>query len=216
DKERVRKICEMLIERGINKKIHWWANTRADLDLETMKLMKEAGCRLVVVGYESGSQELLNNCNKGITLENSLQFAENARKAKLLVHGCFIIGLPGETVETINQTIEFAKRLRPDTAQFFPLMLYPGTRAYEWAKQNGYLTTEDFRKWVDEEGHHETILNLPGLSADEIVRWCDVARKRFYLRPGYILYKIRQSLLHPSEAQRTFKSARTFFKNLLM
>lgn len=119
DLPRARKICKLLIKKGINKKVNWWANTRVNLDLKTMKLMKKAGCRLIIAGYESGVQELLNNMHKGITIEQSMKYAENSKKAGLLVHGCFMVGFPGETKETMRQTIEFAKKLKPDTAQFF-------------------------------------------------------------------------------------------------
>jgi len=215
DLERAKKICKLLIEKGINKKIKWWANTRVNLDLETMKLMKEAGCRLIIPGYESGVQLILDNIHKGITVEQSLEFAKNAKTAGLLVHGCFMIGLPGETKETIRQTIDFAKKLNPDTAQFFPLMVYPGTEAYEWAKKNNYLATKDFSKWLTEEGLHNTVLQLPGLSSEDLVKYCDQARREFYLRPSYMFYKLKQSVLHPSEAWRNIRSFRSLIKHLL-
>lgn len=215
DLKRAQKICKLLIEKGINKKIKWWANTRVNLDLKTMKLMKKAGCRLVIPGYESGVQALLNNAKKGITVKQSIKFTKNAKKAGLLIHGCFIFGLPGETRETIRKTIEFAKKLNPDTAQFFPLMVYPGTEAYEWAKRNNYLITEDFSKWLTKDGHHTCVINLPKLTASEIVKYCDKARKEFYLRKEYILYKIKQSLLNFEEAKRNLKSAKRFIKYLL-
>lgn len=215
DLKRIKEICRMLIEKGLDKKVRWWANTRVNLDLETMKLMKQAGCRLIIPGYESGVQELLNNAKKGIRIEQSREYAKNAKKAGLLVHGCFMFGLPGETEETIRQTIEFAKELNPDTAQFFPLIPYPGTEAYEWAKKNNYLRVTDFSDWLDDEGHHNTILDLPNLSSEDLVKWCDIARKEYYLRPSYILYKLGQMVTHPSEIRRTMKSFRTFSKSLL-
>jgi len=180
-----------------------------------MKLMKKAGCRLVIPGYESGVQEILNRSHKGITLEQSLKFSMNAKKAGLLVHGCFMFGLPGETKETIRKTIEFAKKLNPDTAQFFPLITYPGTEAYEWAKRKGYLLTEDYSKWLTPEGMHNTVISLPGLSNKELVKICNKARREFYLRPSYIFYKLKQIMLNSGEAKRTFKSLPTFFKHLL-
>lgn len=213
--ERVKEICKLLMDKGLNKKIKWWANTRVNLDLESMKLMKKAGCRLIIPGYESGVQEILNSARKGITLEQSKKFTENAKKAGLLVHGCFMVGLPGETKETIRKTVEFAKELNPDTAQFFPLIPYPGTEAYEWAKENGYLDVKDFSDWVTKEGLHNTVLNLPNLSSEELVKYCDWARREYYLRPGYLLYKLKQTLFHPQEAKRTFKSFKTFVKYLI-
>jgi anaerobic magnesium-protoporphyrin IX monomethyl ester cyclase len=212
--ERVRKICKMLIEKGINKKLKWYANTRVNLDYETMLLMKQAGCHLLIVGYESGVQEILNNAKKGITLDQSRKFAENARKIDLFVHGCFMIGLPGETKETINKTIKFAKELSPDTAQFFPLMPYPGTEAYKWAKESGYLTVEKYENWLKDDGQHNTVISLPNLSSENLVKACDRARKEFYLRPTYISYKLKQIIKHPKELIRTIKTIPTFFKHL--
>jgi len=215
DLTRVRKICKLLIKKELNEKIKWWANTRVNLDLKTIKLMKKAGCRLIIPGYESGIQELLNRAHKGITLGQSLKFSRNAKKAGLLVHGCFMFGLPGETKETIRKTIEFAKKLNPDTAQFFPLIVYPGTEAYEWAKKNGYLLTEDYSKWLTPEGMHNTVISLPEVSNKELVEYCNKARREFYLRPSYIFYKLKQIILHSEEVKRTFKSLPTFFKHLL-
>ncbi len=97
DRARVQEICQLLIARGIHKKLHWWANTRVTLNFETMMLMKKAGCRLVIPGFESGDQTILNNIRKGIKVDQSRQYVINAQKAGLLVHGCFMVGNKGET-----------------------------------------------------------------------------------------------------------------------
>jgi len=214
DITRARKICAMLIEKGIHKRVKWYANVRVNLDLETMKLMKQAGCRLVIPGYESGVQELLDNAKKGITLEQSRQFAKNTKKAGLFVHGCFIIGLPSETKETARQTIEFAKDLDPDDAQFFPLMVYPGTEAYEWAEKNKYLTTTDFSKWNTTEGWHDSLVSTPILTKEEIIELCNKGRVEFYLRPKFILKTMRLMLTSWNETKRVFKASPIFFKYL--
>lgn len=214
DIERVRKICNLLINKGINKKIKWYANVRVSLDLETMKLMKQAGCRLIIPGYESGVQEILNNAHKGTTIEQSIEFAKNAKKAGLLVHGCFIIGLPGETRETVRKTVEFAKKLDPDDIQFFPLIVYPGTEAYEWSVKNGYLETEDFSKWSTPEGWHDCVISTPNLSSEEILRLANKAKVEFYLRPSYFLKTLGRMLTSWTETKRIIKSSRTFFRFL--
>lgn len=214
DTERVRKICRLLIGKGINKKIKWYANVRVNLDLETMKIMKEAGCRLLIPGYESGVQELLNSSHKGITIEQSREFAKNAKEAGLLVHGCFIIGLPGETKETARQTIEFAKELDPDDAQFFPLIVYPGTEAYEWAQKNKYLITTDFSRWNTPEGWHNSLVSRPGLTNEEILGLCDQAKIEFYLRPKFILKTLKLSITNKNEMIRVMKASRIFFSYL--
>jgi radical SAM superfamily enzyme YgiQ (UPF0313 family) len=211
DINRLHKICELLIKKGINKKIKWYANVRVNLDIETMKIMKKAGCRLIIPGYESGVQEILNNANKGIKIEQSLEFAKNAKKAGFLVHGCFIIGLPGETKETVRKTIEFAKKLDPDDAQFFPLIVYPGTEAYEWAKKNNYLVTEDYSKWSTTEGWHNCLVSRPGLTNDEILQLCDKARIEFYLRPKYFFKMSKMIFKDKTETIRIFKASKTFF-----
>jgi radical SAM superfamily enzyme YgiQ (UPF0313 family) len=92
------------------------------------------------------------------------------------VHGCFIFGLPGETKETIRRTIEFAKELDPDDVQFFPIIPYPGTEAYEWAEKNNYMTTKDFSKWNTPEGWHNSLLSRPGLTNKEVLEACDQAK----------------------------------------
>lgn len=214
DIERVRKICNMLMERGISKKMRWYANVRVNLDLETMKLMKQAGCRMVIPGYESGVQELLVNAKKGITLEQSRQFSRNAKEAGIFVHGCFIIGLPGETKETAMQTIEFAKELDPDDVQFFPLIAYPGTEAYEWAQKNRYLTTTDFSKWNTPEGWHNSLVSTPSLTKEEVIELCNRAKVEFYLRPRFILKTMKLMMRSWTETRRVFKASPIFFKFL--
>jgi radical SAM superfamily enzyme YgiQ (UPF0313 family) len=211
---RVRDMCKMLVGKKIHKKIKWYANVRVNLDLETMKLMKQAGCRMLIPGYESGVQKLLDNARKGIKLEQSRQFAKNAKKAGLLVHGCFIIGLPGETRETARQTIEFAKELDPDDAQFFPLIVYPGTEAYEWAEKNKYLTTHDFSKWNTEEGWHDSHVSTPQLSKEEVMVLCNKGRVEFYLRPKFILKTMRLMSTSLNETKRVFKATPIFLRYL--
>ena len=212
NKQRCLAICEEIIRRKI--KISWTANARVDLDLETMLMMKKAGCRCLCVGFESGSQELLDAMKKGIRLEQSEQFMEAARKANLLIHGCFMVGLPGETKETMQQTLDFAIRLRPDAIQMYPVMVYPGTAAYSWYEQRGLIATQDFSQWLTPSGLHNTVIRGENLTAEELVAFCDQARKKFYLRPAYLSYKIRQMISHPAEIKRTLKSARTFAKYL--
>ena len=214
DIPRVREICRLLIEKGINKKLKWYANVRVALDLETMKMMKKAGCRLIIPGYESGVQEILDNAHKGITLEQSREFAKNAKKAGLMVHGCFIIGLPGETKETARKTIDFAKELDPDDAQFFPLIPYPGTEAYEWAKKNNYILTEDFSEWSTKEGWHNSIVSTPNLTNKEILALCNQAKLEFYLRPKFIFKTIKLVITNPGEIGRVAKASNIFFRYL--
>jgi len=215
DTGRVREICRLLIERGISKKIKWYANVRVNLDLETMRVMKQAGCRLIIPGYESGVQELLDAAHKGITLDQSRVFAKNAKAAGLLVHGCFIIGLPGETRETARRTIQFAKELDPDDAQFFPLIVYPSTEAYEWARTNSYLTTSDFSNWNTPEGWHNSLVSTPSLSKEDVIELVNKAKVEFYLRPRFVFRTMVLMLGSWDETKRVFKVAPIFFSYLM-
>lgn len=211
---RAREICQLIIDRGLQKKVNWWANARVNLTYETMVMMKKAGCRLIIPGFESGDQEILNNIHKGIKLEQSKLFMANAKKADLLVHGCFMVGNKGETIKSMKKTLELAIELGPDTAQFFPLIPYPGTEAYQWANENGYLKALKYDQWLTTEGLHECVLDLPNLKSEELVQFCNVARKKYYLRPQYIFYKFKQSMFSANERKRTFKSFKQFAKFL--
>jgi anaerobic magnesium-protoporphyrin IX monomethyl ester cyclase len=211
--KRCREICKEIIKRKL--KIGWVANSRADVDYETLKLMKKAGCRLLCVGYESMSQLILNKIHKGITIEMMKKFTENAKKVGLQIHGCFILGLPFDNFKTTIETIKFATKLNIDSAQFYPLMVYPGTESYDWAKENGYLITEDYSQWLTPEGWHNCMVSRPGLSNQKLVKICDKARISFYLRPNYFSKRFKLFIKNWDEAKRTFMSGKTFFKYLL-
>jgi radical SAM superfamily enzyme YgiQ (UPF0313 family) len=157
----------------------------------------------------------LNSINKKTTKQLQLEFMNNTRKAGLLVNGCFILGLPGDTKESMHKTIEFAKELNPDTAQFYPLMVYPGTESYRWAKEAGYLKTEDYSKWLTAEGLHNTVLSRPDLSEIELLEICEKARKSFYIRPKYVVGKTIQVLKSPREAKRIVKSSKVLVKHII-
>ena len=213
DQERCISLAKVLIQRGSQQQ--FTANARANVPFDTLQWLKMAGLRLLCVGFESGDQGVLNGMKKGMRVDQYYRFREAAKHAGVLVHGCFMAGNPGETHETLGKTLQLAKRLNPDTAQFYPLMVYPGTEAYDLAKSNGSLGAVDFQDWLTPEGFHNTVINQPGLPASDLVAWCDQARRSFYLRPGYLLSKAWQMLSHPGEAGRIFRSARTFSKHLL-
>ncbi|MDR0307009.1 MAG: B12-binding domain-containing radical SAM protein [Chitinispirillales bacterium] len=214
DRKRCRELSEALIATG-GHRIPWSANSRADVDYDTMCLMRKAGCRLFCVGFESGEQEILDNIKKSITLEKITDFMRNARRAGILVHGCFMVGNRGETKETLQKTLQFAKTLNPDTAQFYPIMVYPGTSDYQYFDEKGWIVSHDFRKWLTEDGLHSSVVSNPELTYEELVKFCDRARKVFYLRPTYIFSKFRQMITYPLEAKRIIKAAFTFAKYLV-
>ncbi len=210
----VRQICEGLIERGIRLK--WYCNVRGDVKPDLLKLMKKAGCRLVTVGFESGDQTVLDGMKKGVKLEKYLAFVKDVKKAGILAHGCLMVGNPGDSRETLAASYEFAVQANCDSMQFYPLYVYPGTEAYEWARTKGYLKTTDFTQWLTPDGLHNCVLDTPELSADEMVELCDHYLKKYHLRPRYILMKLWQGLLNPSEGYRTLLSARTFFSKFFL
>jgi len=211
-KKRVVAISEEIIRRGL--RINWTCNARADVDLETLKVMKAANCRLLCVGIEAGDQTVLDSVEKGIRIDQIREFFKSVRRADLLVHGCFMAGNRGETRETMAKTLDLAKELNPDTAQFFPLMVYPGTKAYEWAESENLIVAKSYKDWLTPEGLHSAVVDRPDLPHAEVVEFCNRARREFYLRPRYVAYKLRQVIRHPREFTRLAKSFKTFVRYL--
>lgn len=213
DQRRVVEFCKEVIDREI--KIKWYCNVRVDLTLETMQWMKKAGCVLVTVGYESGNNNILQNIDKRATAELNKLFSMNCAKAGLLVHGCFMVGNRGETRDTLKQTLNLALEFSDDTIQFFPLIVYPGTKDYEWAKKEGLLTVSNYSEYLTKDGNHNSVVKMYDMSSDEIREWCNYARRKYYLRPRYLGYKVLRLLENPSDIRRTFKSAQRFVRHLL-
>ena len=185
DKERAIIICEEILKR--NLKITFSVNARADsYDLEMFKMMKKAGCRELLVGFESADQRILDNVNKNIKVKQMQEFMKMTKKTNLEVHGCFVFGLPGETKETIQKTTDFALLLGLNTVQFSSAVPFPGTDYYEICKEKGWLKSNDWRDWL-REGEQAAVIKYENLSSKEIDQYVDLALKRFYLRPKYIL-----------------------------
>ena len=205
DKKRVIEICDRLIELNLNKRFKWLCNARVNLDYETMRKMKNAGCRLLIPGVESFNQQILKNVKKGTTLKQIENYMSNAKKAGLLVHACYMVGNEGETKETMKETLEAALRFNTDTAQFFPLIPYPGTEAYEWAKSNGYISG-NYDGYVHDDGTVSCVLNLPELSADDLVAFCAMARKKYYLRHRYIVHRLKMGVTDKEDLIRSIKA----------
>ena len=212
NEKRCVEMCEGMIKRGI--KLQWNANSRAKLSLETMKLLKKAGCHALCVGFETGNQVIIDAYGKKLTVEDYHQFARNAHKAGIKFHGAFIVGGPGEDKKMMMNTLKMAMKIKPDTAQFYPLMVYPGTPEYDRMKEMGLLVTEDYNKWLTADGLHNCIIRTADSSPEELIRFCDYARRRFYLRPSYLFYKAWQGLFDIQERRRTIKAFRVFVKHL--
>lgn len=213
DQPRVREFAQRL--RALHLPLTWTANARADVSLETMIAMREAGLRALCVGFESGSQALLDRIGKGISLSTMESFARQARQAGVKIHGCFVVGLPGETKATMQETLQFALRLPLDTAQFYPLMVYPGTRAFREAERAGHLVPKSWREWLSPEGLHNCVVRTGDCGPAALVRFCNFARRRFYLRKSYLWYTLQKVLTDAEERHRILRSARTFLGHLL-
>ncbi|MCG6917998.1 MAG: B12-binding domain-containing radical SAM protein [Deltaproteobacteria bacterium] len=181
----VEGVCKEILER--NLKVTWSCNCRTDVDLKLLPLMKRAGCRMLMVGFEFGTQEALDAVRKGTTLEQSVRLAKEAERLGFTVHGCFMFGAPGENMESALKTIEFAKSLPMDTVQFSGICAYPGTEIYQQARQNGSLVPETWREWVDENWEQVTVLDYPGLNKEEIDQLIDRGLREFYLRPSQMI-----------------------------
>lgn len=163
--------------------VTWSCNAKANVPRKTLEIMKENGLRLLLVGYESGNQKILHNIKKGILVERAKQFTRDCHDLGILIHGTFIVGLPGETRETIEETIRYAQALNPKTIQVSLPAAYPGTFLYNQAKENGWLVAEDGSQLVADSGVQNSVLHYPHLSKEEIFAAVETFYKRFYFRP---------------------------------
>jgi hopanoid biosynthesis associated radical SAM protein HpnJ len=202
-KDRTIELCKKL--QPI--KFTWSCTSRVTTDYETLKAMKEAGCRLLIVGYESGDQQILKNIKKGATVEMAERFTANCKKLDLKVHGDYIIGLPGETRDTIRKTIDFAKRMDTDTIQVSIAHPYPGTEFYDYAKKNGLLTIDAL---TDEVGHQLPVVIYPGLSRAELVEWVERFYGEYFFRARVIWRIVRKAIFNSTERRRLTKEAREY------
>lgn len=209
NKKRTREMCEKIIQEKI--RLTWSCNARVNTDLETLQIMKLAGCRLTCVGFESPMENSLKDIQKKTSLHEQERFMQDADAVGMKVNGCFILGLPGDTEETIQSTIEYSKKLMPNTVQFYPHMLYPGTESFKWAEDNNLLAHKDWKLWLTEDGFHNTPLKTEKISSDRLLNLADEARLKFYSNPKYILKMLIQGLKSPKEMQRMFIAGKSFF-----
>jgi radical SAM superfamily enzyme YgiQ (UPF0313 family) len=179
-------------------------------DYETLKAMKEAGCRLLIVGYESGDPQILKNIKKGATVERARQFTKDCHKLGLVVHGDFILGLPGETHQTINNTIAFAKELDVETIQVSVAHAYPGTELYDYMTKNGFMISG--AKMVDEGGHQLVQMQYPELPGDDIMAAVHRFYDEYYFRPKAVVRILKKAVFSGLERKRLYKEAKAFLK----
>jgi hopanoid biosynthesis associated radical SAM protein HpnJ len=188
-------------------KMTWSCTSRVTTDYDTLKAMKEAGCRLLIVGYESGDQQILKNIKKGATIDMARRFTANCKKLGLIVHGDFIVGLPGESRESIRKSIDFAKELDVETIQVSIAHPYPGTEFYDHATKNGLITIDSM---TDEQGHQLPNVIYPGLDRAELVHWVERFYDEYYFRPKVAFRLIRKAMFNGSERKRLYKEAREY------
>jgi hopanoid biosynthesis associated radical SAM protein HpnJ len=204
-KARTIELCEKL--RPL--KLTWSCTSRVTTDYETLKAMRDAGCRLLIVGFESGDQQILKNIKKGATLERARQFTKDCHKLGLVIHGDFILGLPGESRETIRRTIDFAKELDVETIQVSVAHAYPGTELYDFAVRNGFMAN---KAMVDAGGHQLAHIEYPGLPAEEIIEAVHRFYDEYYFRPKAVFRIVRKALFNSEERKRLYHEAKGFMK----
>jgi hopanoid biosynthesis associated radical SAM protein HpnJ len=205
-KARTIELCAKLKPLGLT----WSCTSRVTTDFETLKAMKDVGCRLLIVGYESGDPQILKNIKKGATIERARQFTKDCHKLGLVIHGDFIMGLPGETHETINNTIAFAKELDVETIQVSVAHAYPGTELYDYAVSNGFMVGDN--KMVDEGGHQLAQIQYPGLPADDIMSAVHRFYDEYYFRPKAVYRILRRAVFDSNDRKRLYKEAKSFLK----
>ncbi len=162
--------------------VTWSCNAKPNVPYDTLEVMKENGLRLLLVGYESGNKQILINIKKGCRVDKAREFTASCHQLGILIHGTFIVGLPGETRETIEETIRYAQALNPRTIQVSLPAAYPGTFLHRQATENGLLLGEG-RNLVGDSGVQVSVLEYPHLSSDEIFKAVESFYKRFYFRP---------------------------------
>ncbi len=204
-KSRVLELCRVLKPLQLT----WSCNARVTTDYETLKAMREAGCRLVIVGFESGDPAILRNIKKGATIEQAESFMKHCRSLGFKVHGDFQMGLPGETRETIERTIRFAMKMDPETVQVSMAHPYPGTEFYQYLENQGYFISSDM---TDDEGHQLPSFEYPDLSKAEILKAVEDLYGRYYFRPRVIFRIIRRALFHATERRRLYRGGKEFLR----
>jgi hopanoid biosynthesis associated radical SAM protein HpnJ len=203
------------IARGLGKLgVTWSCNAKANVPYATLKIMKENGLRLLLVGYESGDDQILVNIKKGLLTKTARRFSEDCRKLGVKVHGTFILGLPGETRETIEKTIEYAKEVNPLTIQVSLAAPYPGTALYKQAIENGWLEENKAANLVSAGGVQLAAIGYAHLSRKEIYHQLEHFYKRFYFRPSKIWEIVREMLVSWEMMKRRLREGVEFFRFL--
>jgi hopanoid biosynthesis associated radical SAM protein HpnJ len=203
------------IARGLGKLgVTWSCNAKANVPYDTLKVMKDNGLRLLLVGYESGNDQILHNIRKGLRTDIARRFTSDCRKLGVTIHGTFILGLPGETAETIQQTIDFAREINPHTIQVSLAAPYPGTELYQQAVANGWLVENQGLNLVNQQGVQLSPISYPNLSAGQIYRSVETFYKKFYFRPRKIAELTAEMMTSWDLTKRRLREGVEFFRFL--
>jgi hopanoid biosynthesis associated radical SAM protein HpnJ len=198
------------IAKGLGKLgVTWSCNAKANVPRKTLEVLKANGLRLLLVGYESGNQQILHNIKKGMRIEVAEKFTKDCHELGIAIHGTFIMGLPGETQETIQQTIDWARKINPHTIQVSLAAPYPGTFLYNQAVENGWLDADN-AELVDENGVQIAPLHYPHLSHAEIFDNVETFYKAFYFRPKKIASIVGEMLTSPDMMKRRLREGVEF------
>lgn len=193
--------------------IAWSCNARPNVSRETLRVLKNCGLRLLAVGFESGNQNILNGIRKGIILERAREFMRAAKETGVLVHGAFILGLPGETAETLEETVRYAIELDPYSLQVSLLAPHPGTELYAQGVKEGWITREG--SLLRGDTMPDFPVSCPGLSREEIFEAVERFYRRFYLRPGRVLRIFRELFRDRDEFSRSIREGRQMFSFMI-
>ncbi len=206
DLPRAEAIAKELGKMGVT----WSCNAKANVPYKTLKVLKENGLRLLLVGYETGNQQILYNIKKGMRIDVAKQFTKDCHALGIKIHGTFIVGLPGETQETLKETIEFAKEINPHTIQVSLAAPYPGTFLYNQAVKEGWLDIEH-AELIDEHGVQIAPLHYPHLSHTEIFASVETIYRQFYFRPSKIAAILSEMFRSPVMMKRRLREGVEFF-----
>jgi len=202
------------IARELGKlNVTWSCNAKANVSYETLKVLKDNGLRLLLVGYESGNQQILHNIKKGMLVDVARRFTKDCHTLGITIHGTFILGLPGETKESMEETIRFAKEINPHTIQVSLAAPYPGTFLYKQALEKGWLDEKN-AELVSDGGVQLAPLSYPHLSHTEIFDSVEDFYRRFYLRLPKIASIVSEMAVSPTMMQRRLREGVEFFKFL--
>lgn len=204
-KQNVAQLCDLIVERNID--LSWSCFARTDcISAGLLKKMKRAGCHQILFGIESADPAILETVRKPIDLEQTRRAVRMVQRAGIEIRAAFMFGNPGETVESMQRSIDFAKELNPDIAVFNVTTPYPGTQMFNWALENGYLRTLNW----DDYDLANSVLELPTVSTEDINRMYRRAYRSFYFRPRYLLRRLLR-MRSPSEIKMNYQALRSVF-----